>query len=91
MNFDFNLKKLIGALWVGQRHLSCKILFLAGSFGATPLEVKVGMSAVEVSKLADIPLLIKALVQAVDQGELDSAIDTVTAARKTKSKRGVAA
>jgi hypothetical protein len=60
-------------------------------YGAVPLEVKAGMSAVEVTKLADIPLLIKALVQAVDQGELDAAIDTVTAARKTKSKRGVAA
>ena len=56
-------------------------------YGAVPLEVKAGMSAVEVSKLADIPLLIKALVQAVDQGELDAAIDAVTAARKTKAKR----
>ena len=59
-------------------------------YGAVPLEVKAGMSAVEVSKLADIPLLIKALVQAVDQGELDAAIDAVTAARKGKSKRGAA-
>lgn len=60
-------------------------------YGAVPLEVKAGMSAVEVSKLADIPLLIKALVQAVDQGELDAAIDAVTAARKGKSNRGAAA
>lgn len=60
-------------------------------YGAVPLEVKAGMSAVEVSRLADIPLLIKALVQAVDQGELDAAIDAVTAARKGKSKRGAAA
>jgi len=56
-------------------------------YGAVPLEVKAGMSAVEVSKLADVPLLIKALVQAVDQGELDAAIDAVAAARKAKSKR----
>jgi hypothetical protein len=56
-------------------------------YGAVPLEVKAGMSAVEVSKLADVPLLIKALVQAVDHGELDAAIDAVTAARKAKSKR----
>ena len=60
-------------------------------YGAVPLEVKAGMSAVEVTKLADIPLLIKALVQAVDQGELDAAIDTVTAARKSKSQRGAEA
>ncbi len=60
-------------------------------YGAVPLEVKAGMSAVEVSKLADIPLLIKALVQAVDQGELDAAINAVTAARKGKSKRGAEA
>ncbi len=60
-------------------------------YGAVPLEVKAGMSAIEVSKLADIPLLIKALVQAVDQGELDAAIDAVTAARKSKSQRGAEA
>jgi hypothetical protein len=55
-------------------------------YGAVPLEVKAGMSAVEVSKLADIPLLIKMLVQAVDQGEFDEAIETVTNARKSKTK-----
>ena len=60
-------------------------------YGAVPLEVKAGMSAIEVSKLADIPLLIKALVQAVDQGELDAAIDAVTAARKSKGKRAAEA
>jgi hypothetical protein len=60
-------------------------------YGAVPLEVKAGMSAIEVTKLADVPLLIKALVQAVDQGELDAAIDAVTAARKSKSKRGAEA
>ena len=60
-------------------------------YGAVPLEVKAGMSAVEVSKLADVPLLIKALVQAVDQGELDAAIDAVTAARKSKGKRAAEA
>ena len=56
-------------------------------YGAVPLEVKAGMSAIEVSKLSDVPLLIKALVQAVDQGELDAAMDAVTAARKSKGKR----
>lgn len=56
-------------------------------YGAVPLEVKAGMSAVEVAKLADIPLLIKVLVQAVDQGELDDAIAAVTAARKAKSNK----
>ena len=60
-------------------------------YGAVPLEVKAGMSAIEVTKLADIPLLIKALVQAVDQGELDAAIDAVTAARKSKGKRAAEA
>ena len=60
-------------------------------YGAVPLEVKAGMSAVEVTKLADVPLLIKALVQAVDQGELDAAIDAVTAARKSKAKRAAEA
>jgi hypothetical protein len=56
-------------------------------YGAVPLEVKPGMSAVEVSKLADVPLLIKTLLQAVDQGEFDEAIDAVTNSRKPRTKR----
>lgn len=56
-------------------------------YGAVPLEVKPGMSAVEVSKLADVPLLIKTLLQAVDQGEFDEAIDAVTNSRKPRAKR----
>ena len=55
-------------------------------YGAVPLELKAGMSAAEVSKLADIPLLIKTLVQAVDQGEFDEAIDDVTSTRKSTAK-----
>lgn len=56
-------------------------------YGAVPLEVKPGMSAVEVSKLADVPLLIKTLLQAVDLGEFDEAIDAVTNSRKPRAKR----
>lgn len=56
-------------------------------YGAVPLEVKPGMSAVEVSKLSDVPLLIKTLLQAVDQGEFDEAIGAVTNSRKPRAKR----
>jgi hypothetical protein len=56
-------------------------------YGTVPLEVKPGMSAVEVSKLADVPLLIQNLLQAVEQGEFDEAIDAVANARKSRTKR----
>ncbi len=43
-------------------------------YGAVPLQLQPGKTAVEVAKLADLPLVIKTLLQAVEAGELDAAM-----------------
>ena len=43
-------------------------------YGAVPLQLQPGKTAVEVAKLADLPVVIKTLMQAVEAGELDAAI-----------------
>ena len=43
-------------------------------YGAVPLQLQPGKAAVEVAKLADLPVVIKTLMQAVEAGELDAAM-----------------
>ena len=43
-------------------------------YGAVPLQLQPGKTAVEVVKLADLPVVIKTLMQAVEAGELDAAM-----------------
>ena len=43
-------------------------------YGAVPLQLHPGKTAVEVAKLADLPAVIKTLLQAVEAGELDAAM-----------------
>ena len=43
-------------------------------YGAVPLQLQPGKTAVEVGKLADLPMVIKTLLQAVETGELDTSI-----------------
>ena len=43
-------------------------------YGAVPLQLQQGKTAVEVGKLADLPVVIKTLLQAVEAGELDAAM-----------------
>ena len=43
-------------------------------YGAVPLQLQQGKTAVEVTKLADLPVVIKTLIQAVEAGELDTAM-----------------
>ncbi len=43
-------------------------------YGAVPLQLQPGKTAVEVAKLADLPVVIKTLLQAVEAGELDAAM-----------------
>ena len=43
-------------------------------YGAVPLQLQPGKTAVEVGKLADLPMVIKTLLQAVEAGELDTSI-----------------
>ena len=43
-------------------------------YGAVPLQLQQGKTAVEIAKLADLPVVIKTLMQAVEAGELDAAM-----------------
>ncbi len=55
-------------------------------YGAVPLQLQQGKTAVEVAKLADLPVVIKTLMQAVETGELDAAVATAMGSRGTKYK-----
>jgi hypothetical protein len=48
-------------------------------------------AAVEVAKLSDLPVVIKTLLQAVEAGELDAAVNTAMRLRGAKSNRAVTA
>lgn len=59
-------------------------------YGAVPLQLQPGKSAVEVAKLAELPATIKLLITAAEAGEMDAAIAAVTAKRGAKEKVVVA-
>ena len=59
-------------------------------YGAVPLQLQPGKSAVEVAKLAELPAVIKLLINAAEAGELDAAIATVTEKRGSKAKTAAA-
>ena len=59
-------------------------------YGAVPLQLQPGKTAVEVAKLADLPVVIKTLLQAVDAGELDTAVAAAMGSRGAKSNNTVA-
>jgi hypothetical protein len=60
-------------------------------YGAVPLQLQPGKTAVEVTKLADLPMVIKTLMQAVEAGELDTAVAAAMGLRGAKSNKTVAA
>jgi hypothetical protein len=60
-------------------------------YGAVPLQMQPGKTAVEVTKLADLPVIIKTLQQAVEAGELDTAVAAAMGSRGAKSNNTVAA
>ena len=60
-------------------------------YGAVPLQLQQGKTAVEVGKLADLPVVIKTLMQAVEAGELDAAAAAAMGSRGAKSNKSVAA
>ncbi len=60
-------------------------------YGAVPLQLQPGKAAVEVAKLADLPQVIKTLMQAVEAGELDAAVAAAMGSRGAKSNNTVAA
>jgi hypothetical protein len=51
-------------------------------YGARPLEFKKGMRAISVPNVQAIPEVLSTIIQAVQGGELDQAIETVLAAAK---------
>lgn len=59
-------------------------------YGATPVEIQKGRTAVEVAKLEDLPGIIKLLMKAVNEGELDDAIRFAAGSRTPKLKKKVA-
>ena len=60
-------------------------------YGAVPLQLQPGKAAVEVAKLADLPAVIKTLLQAVEAGELDAAVAAAMGLRGGKSTKTVTA
>ena len=60
-------------------------------YGAVPLQLQPGKAAVEVAKLADLPVVIKTLLQAVEAGELDAAVAAAMGSRGAKSNKTAAA
>ena len=54
-------------------------------YGAVPLQLQPGKSAVEVTKLAELPAIIKLLITAAEVGEMDAALSSVTEKRGSKS------
>ena len=60
-------------------------------YGAVPLQLQPGKAAVEAAKLADLPVVIKTLMQAVEAGELDTAVAAAMGSRGAKSNKTVAA
>ena len=60
-------------------------------YGAVPLQLQPGKAAVEVAKLADLPVVIKTLLQAVEAGELDAAVAAAMGSRGAKSNKTLAA
>ena len=59
-------------------------------YGAVPLQLQPGKAAVEVAKLADLPVVIKTLLQAVEAGELDAAVAAAMDLRGAKPNNTVA-
>ena len=60
-------------------------------YGAVPLQMQPGKAAVEVTKLADLPAVIKTLLQAVEAAELDAAVAAAMGLRGAKSNKAVTA
>lgn len=60
-------------------------------YGSAPLEIQKGKTAVEVGKPEELPDVIRALIQAVTDGELDAAIKAVSETRGPKAKQRKAA
>lgn len=61
-------------------------LFFQIRYGAKPIELAKGMTAIQVEKIEELPALIDSLKTAVDTGELDAVISAAAAERRKNFK-----
>ncbi len=61
-------------------------MFFQIRYGSKPLELSRGMNAVEVENLADVPVIITSIIQAINAGELDVQAKAAIADRKVQRK-----
>jgi len=59
-------------------------------YGAVPVQLQQGKTAVEVAKLGDLPAVIIMLRQAVEAGELDAAVAAAMGSRSAKLSKAAA-
>jgi hypothetical protein len=61
-------------------------IFFQIRYGSKPLEFAKGMNAVEVENLADVPVIIGSIMEAINAGELDPQLTAAIAQRKANFK-----
>jgi hypothetical protein len=61
-------------------------MFFQIRYGSKPLELTKGMNAVEVENLADVPVIIGSIIEAINAGELDPQLNAAREARRANFK-----
>jgi hypothetical protein len=61
-------------------------MFFQIRYGSKPLEFAKGMNAVEVENLADVPVIIGSIIEAINAGELDPQLNAARDARRANFK-----
>lgn len=61
-------------------------MFFQIRYGSKPLEFAKGMNAVEVENLADVPIIIASIIDAINAGELDPQLNAARDARRANFK-----
>ena len=61
-------------------------MFFQIRYGSKPLEFAKGMNAVEVESLADVPVIIGSIIEAINAGELDPQLNAARDARRANFK-----
>lgn len=61
-------------------------MFFRMRYGSKPLEFAKGMNAVEVQNLAEVPVIIGSIIEALNAGELDPQLTAAIAERKANFK-----
>ena len=61
-------------------------MFFQLRYGSRPIELAKGMNAVEVEGLADVPVMIDSIIEAIRAGELDAQLTAARDARRANFK-----